>query len=68
MVFRGGNGGVPLQFYRNTQDINHERRKERVGMQSERQWLLGGNLLTSLSIALGYPLTATLQTSTEFPS
>jgi len=26
-------------------------------MRSERQWLLGGNLLTLLSIALGYPLT-----------
>jgi len=29
-------------------------------MQSERRWLLGGNLLTSLSIALGYPLTVDL--------
>jgi len=28
-------------------------------MRSERQWLLGRNLLTSLSIALGYPLTTT---------
>jgi len=27
-------------------------------MRSERRWLLDGNLLTSLSIALGYPLTA----------
>jgi len=44
-------------MYRITQHINHERRKERVGMRSERQWLLDGNLLTSLSIALGYPLT-----------
>jgi len=26
-------------------------------MRSEKQWLLGRNLLTSLSIALGYPLT-----------
>jgi len=27
--------------------------KERVGMRSERCWLLGGNLLTLLSTALG---------------
>jgi len=45
-------------MYRITQHVNHERRKERVGMRLERRWLLGGNLLTSLSIALGYPLTA----------
>jgi len=35
-------------------------------MRSERLWLLGGNLLTSLSIALGYPLTASSLISTLF--
>jgi len=34
-------------------------------MRSERRWLLGGNLLTSLSIALGYPLTLIAQGKNE---